>query len=263
MIPASSSPPRIRLGHVPIDRVTFEEALRLVADMVDRRHGGMVFTPNVDHVVMAGENERFQRAYAAADLSLADGVPVVWASRLLGSPLPEKVSGSDFVPALMQLAEARGYRVYLLGGAPGAAERAARRLSSEHPALRIAGTLAPRVELRERAADRAWIVSEVLRAAPDIVLVGLGAPKQELWIHEVRRALAPAVLLGVGASIDFLAGTARRAPRWMSSAGLEWAYRLAREPRRLWRRYLLRDPRFLGIVAGELVRARHRAEARP
>jgi N-acetylglucosaminyldiphosphoundecaprenol N-acetyl-beta-D-mannosaminyltransferase len=260
MTPAIRPPSRLRLGRVPVDRVTFREALGLVAGMVEAGRGGAVFTPNVDHVVMAAEDDRLRRAYDAVDLSLADGMPVVWASRLLGSPLPEKVSGSDLVPSLMQLAEARGFRVYLLGGAPGVADLAARRLSHSHPGLVLAGTLAPRVDMDAPAADRAWITGEVRRAAPDLVLVGLGAPKQEIWIHEVKRALAPAVLLGVGASLDFLAGTARRAPRWMSENGLEWAYRLAREPRRLFRRYLLRDPKFLGIV---LAGAMRRGEAWP
>jgi N-acetylglucosaminyldiphosphoundecaprenol N-acetyl-beta-D-mannosaminyltransferase len=253
---------RIHLGRVPVDRVTFAGALSAIAEMVERGRGGMVFTPNVDHVVMAGEDERLRRAYAAVDLSLADGMPVVWASRLLGSPLPAKVSGSDLVAPLMRLSEARGFRVYLLGGAPGTARLAALRLAAAHPALVIAGTASPRIDLGAPAAERTWIVEEIRRAAPDVVLVGLGAPKQEIWIHEVASALRPAVLLGVGAAIDFLAGTARRAPGWVSAAGLEWAYRLAREPRRLWRRYLVRDPRFLRIVLEGLLEAR-RGEARP
>jgi N-acetylglucosaminyldiphosphoundecaprenol N-acetyl-beta-D-mannosaminyltransferase len=244
---------RLQLGRLPVDRVTFAEALDAIAAMVERRRGGTVFTPNVDHVVLAGENERFRRAYAAVDLALADGAPVVWASRALGAPLPEKVSGSDLAPVLMKLAAERGFRVYLLGGAPGTAELAARRLRRAHPDLKIAGASSPRVDLGEPEAARASLVEEIRRAAPDLVLVGLGAPKQEIWIHETAAALRPAVLLGVGAAIDFLAGTGRRAPRWMSAAGLEWAYRLGREPRRLWRRYLVRDPRFIGIFAGALL----------
>jgi N-acetylglucosaminyldiphosphoundecaprenol N-acetyl-beta-D-mannosaminyltransferase len=247
---------RVEMGRLAVDRCTFAEALASIAGLVDRGRGGMVFTPNVDHVVMVGEDPAFQRAYAAADLSLADGMPVVWASHLLGQPVPEKISGSDLAPALMELAEVRGFRVYLLGGAPGVAELASRNLRRTHPRLQIVGTSSPRIDLSQPPELRRDVLAEIQRAAPDLVLVALGAPKQELWMHEARQALRPAVLLGVGASIDFLAGTARRAAPWVSAAGLEWLYRLAHEPRRLWRRYLLRGPRFLGIVRADLRRRR-------
>jgi N-acetylglucosaminyldiphosphoundecaprenol N-acetyl-beta-D-mannosaminyltransferase len=257
---------RFRLGQVPVDRVTFGEALVEIAELVERRRGGMVFTPNVDHVVMADDDDRLRRAYADADLALADGMPVIWASHVLGTPLPEKISGSDLVLPLMELAAAEGFRVYLLGGAPGVAQLAEQNLRRQHPDLAIVGTASPRIDLEEPKAQREHVLEAIRSAAPDLVIVGLGAPKQEIWIHEVADALRPAVLLGVGAAIDFLAGTARRAPKWMSAAGLEWAYRLTREPRRLWRRYLVRDPRFLGIVARQLLLRQalsgHGAEAR-
>jgi N-acetylglucosaminyldiphosphoundecaprenol N-acetyl-beta-D-mannosaminyltransferase len=244
---------RGHLGRVPIDCVTFGDALEAIAEMIERRRGGVVFTPNVDHVVMAQRDGRLQRAYAAVDLSLADGMPVVWASRALGLPVPEKVSGSDLVPLLMRLSAARGFRVYLLGGAHGVAQMAASRLRAAHPDLVVVGAASPRVDIEEPAARRRALVEAIRAAEPDLVLVGLGAPKQELWIHDTAPSLRPAVLLGVGASLDFLAGTARRAPKWMSAAGLEWAYRLAHEPRRLWRRYLVRDPEFVGIFAHQLM----------
>lgn len=247
---------RIEIGNVPVDRVTFAEALDVIAEMVDRKRGGTVFTPNVDHVVMASEDDRFRDAYTNVDLSLADGMPVVWASKMLGVPVPEKVSGSDLAPALMTLAAARGYRVYLLGGAEGVAERAAERMTRMHDGLTVVGTASPRIDMGQPASARAAIVEAVKATNPDIVLVCLGAPKQELWIQEAAEALRPAVLLGVGASIDFLAGTARRAPRWMSSSGLEWLYRLGQEPRRLWRRYLVRDPKFAAIVMNQLLAGR-------
>jgi N-acetylglucosaminyldiphosphoundecaprenol N-acetyl-beta-D-mannosaminyltransferase len=252
----------MEVGRLSIDRLTFDEALAQIAVLVDRQLGGIVFTPNVDHIVMASESARFRRAYAAADLSLADGQPVVWASRLLGHPVPEKISGSDLAPRLMGLAEARGFRVYLLGGGQGVAAAAARRLRQQHPRLAIVGSASPRIDLREPAATRAAIVRAIQDARPDLVLVALGAPKQELWIHQVAGELRPAVLLGIGASIDFIAGTARRAPAWLSAIGLEWFYRLLHEPRRLWRRYLVRDSRFFGIVFGGMrVRRSLRARA--
>ena len=239
-------PQRIRIGGLPVDRVTFAQALDEVEALVGK--GGSVFTPNVDHVVQFVENARLRAAYEAASLSLADGMPIVWASRLLGIPLPEKISGSDIVTPLLERAARLGWTVFLLGGAQGVPEKAKERLLVEMPSLRIVGTMSPRIDMDEPAERRASIVEAVRAAKPDIVLVGFGAPKQELFIAEVQPALRPAVLLGVGASIDFLAGTVARAPGWMSKSGLEWVYRLSREPRRLWRRYLLRDPKFAWIL---------------
>lgn len=243
---------RLHLGHVPVDRVTFDGALDAIAAMVASSSGGAVFTPNVDHVVLAEEDDAFRHAYEAVDLSVADGMPIVWASRMLGEAVPEKISGSDLVPRLLDRAEASGWRVFLLGGGEGVAVEAAHRLRTTHPRLVIAGTSAPRIDMHEPEAVRERILEEVRAAKPDIVLVGFGAPKQELFIHEAARALKPAVLLGIGASLEFLAGTVQRAPRWISAAGLEWAYRLMREPRRLWRRYLVRDPRFLFVLLRDL-----------
>lgn len=251
--PSSPRPPavpgRLKLGHLAIDPLTLAGAVDAVEALVEQGQGGVVVTPNVDHVVIAERDEGFRAAYAAADLALADGMPIVWASRLLGAPLPEKVSGSDLVLPLLARAAARGWRVFLLGAGPGVAEAAAERLRRELR-VEVVGTAAPMVSAAPGApdpeGDRA--VEEIRAARPQLVLVAFGAPKQERWMHARRAALAPSVLLGVGASLDFLAGRVRRAPRWMSRGGLEWLWRLAREPRRLSRRYLVEDPRFLAVL---------------
>jgi N-acetylglucosaminyldiphosphoundecaprenol N-acetyl-beta-D-mannosaminyltransferase len=247
----------VNVGGVPIDAVTLGEAILAIDALVVAGKGGTVFTPNVDHVVEFEQNAALRAAYEAVDLSLVDGMPVLWASRLLGRPLPEKVSGSDLLEPLIVHAAARNWRVFLLGGAEGVADLAAERLTAAHPGLTIAGTLSPRIDMREPATARLAIVDAVKRTLPHLVFVALGAPKQELLIHETRGALAPAVLLGLGASLDFIAGTLPRAPRWVSRAGLEWAFRLGREPRRLWRRYLVRDPRFLVILAKAMLAKGH------
>ncbi len=243
---------RLRIGHIGVDVVTLPGALAAIETLVELGQGGRVFTPNVEHVVMAEGDARFREAYARAELTIADGMPVVWASRLLGKRLPERVAGSDVVAPLMRRAAVRGWRVFLFGGAPGVAELAARNLAAENPGLVIAGTDCSRVDLTEPPSARAEILSRVAAARPHIVLVGLGAPKQELWIDEAAPQLRPAVLLGIGAGIDFAARVAARAPRWASAAGLEWLHRLLREPKRLWRRYLLRCPRFLPVVLRSL-----------
>lgn len=245
---------RVRVGRVSIDALTFDQALDAIAALVADGKGGAVYTPNVDHVVMVNHDERFRSAYDSVDLSLADGMPILWAARLLGSPLPAKISGSDLMLPLVERAAREGWRVYLLGGGPGVAEKAAEKLVARFPSLVVAGTDAPMLNMDAPAATRAPVVERIRAARPDVVLVCLGAPKQELFIREIASRVRPAVLLGVGAAIDFVAGTARRAPRWMSETGLEWLYRLAQEPRRMWKRYLVRDPEFALIVLRDLLR---------
>jgi N-acetylglucosaminyldiphosphoundecaprenol N-acetyl-beta-D-mannosaminyltransferase len=242
----------LRLGALGVDPVTLLGAVDAIEDLVRTGRGGAVYTPNVDHVVLADEDDRMRAAYARVSLSLADGMPLVWASHLLGAPVPEKVSGSDLVLPLLERAAERRWRVYFLGGAPGVAALARERLLETLPALNVAGVDAPVVDLDAGPEARAAVLDRIAAARPHVVLVALGAPKQEIWIDRSRDALVPAVLLGVGASLDFVAGTIPRAPKWVSRAGLEWLYRLGREPRRLWRRYLLRDPKFLVILAREL-----------
>jgi len=238
--------PRVRIGLVDVDPLALHEALDAVGELVARRQGGTVFTPNVDHFVLAGEDPRLREAYANTSLSLVDGMPVMWAARALGSPLPEKISGSDFVRPLVARAAEQGWRIYLLGGGPGVAAKTKLVLEREYPAVRIVGVSSPNVDLsREVPRD---VIDSIRSARPDLLFLALGTPKQEIWGERIREAVSPAVILGLGASFDFIAGTAKRAPRWMSNAGFEWLYRLAKEPRRLWRRYLVRDPKFLAIV---------------
>ena len=243
-------PERIRIGHIPINALRFSDALDAIEQLIQSR-GGAVFTPNVDHVVLAEHDRSFRAAYDRAELSVADGQPVVWASRLFTSPLPEKVSGSDLLLPLMKRAAARAWRVYLLGGAPGVAEDAARVLRTHH-GVEVVGFASPRVTAPPSSELIEALAASLREARVDLVLVALGAPKQELLIDALKDQVRPAALIGVGASLDFLIGRLSRAPRWMSRSGLEWLYRLAREPRRLWRRYLLRDPAFVRIVLRQL-----------
>jgi N-acetylglucosaminyldiphosphoundecaprenol N-acetyl-beta-D-mannosaminyltransferase len=238
---------------VQVDAHTFTTALDAIEALVVSGRGGAVFTPNVDHVVKAERDAELREAYAAADLCLADGMPLVWASRLLAPRLPERVAGSDLVIPLLQRAASHDWGVYLLGGAEGSVERAAE-AAARRTGARIVGADSPRVDLTGAGEGEGAAALERVRAArPDLLLVGLGAPKQEIWIHRHRAKLGSTVALGVGAAIDFLAGRVPRAPRWMSRAGLEWAFRLGREPRRLARRYLVEDPEFLVIVARALL----------
>jgi N-acetylglucosaminyldiphosphoundecaprenol N-acetyl-beta-D-mannosaminyltransferase len=238
---------RVRMGRLWIDALTFSDALETIAALVRSRRGGAVFTPNVDHVVLAERRADVRAAYRVASLVLVDGTPLLWAARLCRTPLPEKVSGSDLLIPLAQLAATQGWRVYVLGGGAGVAQAAAALLEDRY-GVRIVGCDTPAISVDGGEAEDRPVVQRILLARPDLLLVALGSPKQELWITRVLPTIQPAVAVGIGAALDFVTGRVRRAPPWISSAGLEWLYRLGREPRRLWRRYLLRDPAFLLIV---------------
>jgi N-acetylglucosaminyldiphosphoundecaprenol N-acetyl-beta-D-mannosaminyltransferase len=229
-----------------VDVLTSAQALDAIDRLVASREGGAVFTPNVDHVVKAELNPAFRAAYQHVSLSLGDGMPLVWVSRIIGRPLPERVAGSDLIVPLLRRAAARRWRVYLLGGAPGVAPAAAEMLARDLGVLVVGWDDA---QIAADGADRSGdSVARAKAAQPDLILVALGPPKQELWIARSLAAVRPAVGIGVGASLDFLVGKYRRAPAWVGRVGLEWLYRLLQEPRRLWRRYLVEGPRFLGVV---------------
>ncbi len=201
-----------------------------------------VVTPNVDHAVMFQEHAGLREAYADASLVLVDGFPVLMAAKLLRRDIPERVPGSDLVPTLFttvnSLPEAKKLRVYLLGAAPGVAEEAAKKIGVRWPAIDIVGTYSPPLGFEKDDQENESILARITAAKPDILILGLGAPKQELWMHRYRDQIAAPVALCVGATIDFLAGEKPRAPAWMRRVGLEWLHRLGSEPRRLAKRYL-------------------------
>lgn len=233
---------RVRMFGVEIDPLRMREATARILGWLDDEEASCryVVTPNVDHARLLDENPELRAAYSDAGLVLADGMPVVLASRLLRRPLPERVTGADLVPALFSVAdERRPLRTFLLGAGPGVAERAAENIVRRWPAVRIVGTHSPPFGFEKDEAETEAILERLRRTRPDVLVVGLGAPKQELWVHRHRTRIAARAALCVGATIDFLAGEVRRAPVWMQRSGLEWAFRLGSEPRRLFRRYAL------------------------
>jgi N-acetylglucosaminyldiphosphoundecaprenol N-acetyl-beta-D-mannosaminyltransferase len=231
---------RIRLFGMEIDVVRLEEAvsqLRAWTAAVDGRCRYVV-TPNVDHAVIYQQRPDLREAYAEAALVVADGAPIVAASRLLRKPLPERVAGSDLVPALFDSVGAgESLRVFLLGAEPGVGELAAEQIAQRWPAVTVVGTCSPPLGFEKDAGENDRIVQQINAAAPDVLIVGLGAPKQELWIHRHGERITAPVAICAGATIDFLAGHRRRSPRWMRRTGLEWLHRMASEPRRLTGRY--------------------------
>ena len=241
---------RVRIGPIWLDAVTFTEALDEIERLACSGIGGAVFTPNVDHMVNLARSPPFRAAYARASLALVDGQALLWASRLLGTGLPEKISGADLVPRLLERAARRGLRVYFLGGGPGIAAEAAE-VARRRYGVSIAGVDSPIVARTGEAPPEA--IARIREARPHLLFVALGAPKQEMFIDRYRSELGPAVSLGIGASLDFVAGKVRRAPGWISRAGFEWLFRLSQDPRRLARRYLIDDPRFAAIFLRTLL----------
>jgi N-acetylglucosaminyldiphosphoundecaprenol N-acetyl-beta-D-mannosaminyltransferase len=240
--------PVVRFGRIHAHSLTFAEALDRVVALCRAGDGGYVVTPNVDHVCMAEQDAALVDAYARSSLSLVDGKPLVWLARAVGTPVPEKISGSDLARPLMARAAAEGLSVFLLGAKEGVGARAAEILVAEHPGLKVAGVLSPPMGFEKDEGQNADVVRAVRESGAGLVIVALGAPKQELWMARHADVLAPAVLLGLGGTLDFIAGNVKRAPAWMSDAGLEWLYRLAQEPRRMASRYLVRDRAFAGIA---------------
>lgn len=224
---------------VAFDRVTAADACARVEAAMRERRGGVIITPNLDHLRRTRRDPRFRRLVREADLVVADGMPIVWASRLAGDPLPERVAGSSLMVPLVERAAACGRSVFLLGGNPGVAERAGEVLRQRIPGVEIAGTLCPGLGFERDPSAMTQIRATLERARPGLVLVALGSPKQEELIDAVRGAAPGAWWAGIGIGLSFLTGDVARAPGWMQAVGLEWVHRLVREPKRLARRYLI------------------------
>lgn len=251
----------VRMFGIDIDALTRIETLHVIKGWLssDERNCRYVVTPNVDHVVMLFHSEEFRRAYHKASLTVADGKPVVGVSRLLGHHLPETVTGSDLVPALFSGIDSdfgRDVRVFLLGAGPGVGRRASGVIESKWKSIRVAGVYSPPFGFEKDVDECARICQMVNSSGAELLILGLGAPKQELWVSDHQADLSVKVALCVGATIDFIAGEKSRAPDWIQILALEWAYRIFQEPRRLARRYAKDAFWFPLIVLRELFRGR-------
>ncbi|MFI4875735.1 MAG: WecB/TagA/CpsF family glycosyltransferase [Blastopirellula sp. JB062] len=231
---------RVKLFGVEIDAIRMTDAVGGIWRQIETPNAPAqyVVTPNVDHAVLLQGNPQLQAAYQKAHWVLADGWPVVWASRLLRRPLPERVTGSDLVPAMFSAATPdKGLSVFLLGAAPGVAQRAAAQIEQKWPHVTVSGVYSPPLGFEYDEDENDRIIGMINAAAPQLLIIGLGAPKQELWIARHHKRLNVKAAICAGATIDFLAGEKRRAPRWMQQVGLEWLHRMLVDPRRLVKRY--------------------------
>lgn len=245
--------PSTVLHGMSIDCTTTGALLDRVFAGLANGQGGWIVTANLDFLRRHARDADVRALYDAADVRVADGMPLVWAARLQGQPLPERIAGSSLVPALAARAAAEGRSVYLLGGAPGAAQRAAAQLMIDCPGLRLAGVWDGRVSDPPTDQELDAAVAALDGQGADLVLVGLGSPKQERLIAALRQRLPAAWMVGVGVSFSFMAGDLARAPGWMQRLGVEWIHRMAQEPRRLGKRYLIEDlPFAFELLAGAL-----------
>jgi N-acetylglucosaminyldiphosphoundecaprenol N-acetyl-beta-D-mannosaminyltransferase len=242
------------IASIKIDNISFANAIFETEKLIRQRKNAFVVTPNVDHIVNLQKDAEFKMLYSEADLVLPDGMPLLWASQFLGTPLKERIAGADFFPELCATAAEKGYRLFFLGGRNGAAAAARCALEQRYEALQIVGTYCPKFGFEFDQAENEKIVKIIQKVRPDVLFVGLGSPKQEKWIYRWKDQYQVPVSIGIGVSFEFIAGMVRRAPVWMRTSGLEWFWRLMMEPKKLWKRYLINDMRFFSIVLKQKIR---------
>lgn len=238
---------RVRVLDIDIDKVTNAQVLEIAQEFIESGGAHQIITANVDFDMLAKSDPDFCDIINEASLCVADGMPLVWASKLLGSPLPERINGTNMVYALCREGQKRHYRFFLLGAEPEVNTCAAETLAREFPGIEIAGKYSPPFGPFSEV-ENARITQKVRDAKADILLVAMGPPKAQKWIAEHQKACQVPVAIGIGGALDFVAGKYKRAPVWMQDNGLEWFFRLCVDFKRLWRRYLLRDMPFVPLV---------------
>lgn len=234
--------------NIEIDNLTMKETLKAINKLIRENQNAYVVTPNVDHLVQLDKDKELQDAYANASLILADGKPLLWIARWYHTPIKEKISGSDLFPLLCKMAAYKGYKMFFLGAAEGVAVKAAENLSKKYQGLQVAGTYSPPFGFDKNEAEVEKIVKIIKEANPEILIVGLGCPKQEKFMYHYCKKLNVPISLGLGACFDFEAGKIKRAPRWMSNHGLEWLFRITQDPKRMTKRYLIDDRKILTLA---------------
>lgn len=243
------SPPVQRLFDIDFCALTLDDATRLLATLARAPGPGakVVVTPNVDHLVRLDDQPEFRARYVQADLFFADGMPLVWASRWLGRPLPERVTGSDLFVRLCQQAASHAMPVVIVGGTPGQEAELEAAFARHYPGLPLT-VIAPAMGFDPQGDEARHIAARVRELRPDLIFVCLGMPRQEHWALNFAPTFDHGVALCVGAAMEFAIGLRQRAPKWVQRIGAEWLWRLLSDPRRLWRRYLVEDRKFVGIL---------------
>lgn len=239
---------------IHIHNIDYKDLLHFVDTTITNQEKKYIVTCNVDHIMQLQSDEEFLKVYNNAGLVTADGMPLIWASKLLKKPLKTKVSGSDIIPELGKEFEKKQYKMFFLGAGEGVALKAAKQLKKQFPNMKIVGCYSPPFGFEKDKIENEKIINMLKESKADILFVGLGAPKQEKWIYNNYETYNIPISIGVGATFDFLSGNVKRAPLIMQKLGLEWLWRLGQEPKRLWKRYLLQDTKFFFLFVKELLR---------
>jgi len=243
----------VELFGLDFQQVNFNKAVEKIINLSIDLKPRLLVTPNVDHIVMINRDSYIRKIFLSADILVADGMPIVWLSRLIpGKQLPERITGADLMPALCHECARQSLSIAIIGGKPGVAEMAVVKLKQHSPELIVKGVYSPPMGFDSDPHEIKKLIQLCNEWKPNILFLCLGTPKQEKWAYENIRSLHCGVIACVGAAVDMLAGEVTRAPKWIRNAGFEWLWRLILEPRRLWRRYLVNDTAFLYYGAREL-----------
>lgn len=245
---------KVMLFGIEIDNCSMQEAIHRIEEAIQQKKTSLVVTPNAQHINIVQQDNEFKKIYNEASLVLPDSVPLIWASKILGQPLKERVAGADILPTFCKIAVRKKYKIFLLGAGPGVAKKAAKILENKNPGLVISDTYSPPFGFEQDERENFKIIKMIKTCKPDVLFVGLGTPKQEKWSWNHKEKMSVPVIICVGASFDFIAQKSIRAPLWMQKSGLEWFHRLCQEPRRLWKRYLVGNIIFILLVMKEFIK---------
>lgn len=239
---------RMQFMNSYIDNITMDEAINYIEECIHLRKIGQVITPNVDQIVRMETDSYFKEICDNAELLLTDGHPLLWIAKWYKTPIKEKICGSDLVPKLCEIAAQKGYSVFFLGAAPGVAQKAADKLKEKLPDLKVAGVYSPPIGFEKDQEELNKINQMLYDSHADMLFVGMGVPKQDIFIYENMKTYQIPMSFSIGGTIDFIAGEQKRAPKWMSKIGMEWLYRLCKNPKRMFKRYIIDDSKILKLA---------------
>ena len=231
-----------------VNNVNMPETIAAIEQMIAEGGKHYIVAINVDVVMKIENDSKLKKVVDEADMVVVDGQPLVWIAKHHGNPVKARISGSDLVPLLMETAAEKGYTVFIIGGKDGIAEQAKKNLEQKHAGIKIVGTYAPPLGFEKNETELININEMITAVHPDLLIACFGCPKQEKWIYDNYQKYDAKVSICAGATVDFLAGNVKRAPRWMSEHGLEWFYRFTQEPKRMFKRYFVDDVKILGLM---------------
>jgi len=229
---------KLKLFGICIDNLNAKEILKKIKPLIEKQEPSLIVTPNIQHIHILQKDKEFRKIYRKASLVILDSTPLLLISKIAGNPLKERIAGSDLLPLISSAAAVKGFRLFFLGAGPGIAKKAAEILTEKNPELKIVGTYSPPFGFENDERENKKIIDLIKKSRPDVLFIGLGTPKQEKWAWRHKDKMKVPLIVCVGAAFDFIAGVQSRAPKWIQKSGLEWFYRLCREPLRLWKRNL-------------------------